>query len=253
MKHYCMRLFVPYFCCLLFFMHTQAQSIAQKNNTILYDKGEGSLRNEYFMPTSGTIMFYDAISKKLVATAEAKQDGIFNVKLPRNSRLYFEIKSGNRVYKFDGEDYELYTSSDGDPLQLLRLDFVLNPRYLKEGGGGDNSRESNIVLNKVHFDPGSANLRPESYEDLNVVVDLLKNNPDIRIEIHGHTDNQGNPQKNMQLSQDRANAVKNYLIKKGIDGSRIEAVGYGDTQPVATNDTEANRQKNRRIEYKIIR
>lgn len=252
MKHYCMQLALRYFCCLFFFMQVQAQSVAQKN-AIMYDKGEGSLRNEYFMPTSGTIMFYDVITKKLVATAEAKQDGIFNVKLPRNSRLYFEIKSGNRLYKFDGEDYELYTSSDGDPLQLLRLDFVLNPRYLKEGGGGDDNNTGNIVLNKVHFDPGSSNLRPESYEDLAVVVDLLKNNPDIRIEIQGHTDNQGNPQKNLQLSQERAMAVKNYLIKKGIDGNRINAVGYGDTQPIAANDTEANRQKNRRIEYKVIR
>jgi len=252
MKHKFMRLFILSFCCLFFFMNTQAQSVAQKN-TLLYDKGEGSLRNEYFMPTSGSIMFYDAITKKLIATAEAKQDGIFNVKLPRNSRLYFEIKSGGRLYKFDGEDYELYTSSDGDPLQLLRLDFVLNPRYLKEGNGGDNSGGGNIVLNKVHFDPGSANLRPESFEDLSAVVDLLKNNPDLRIEIQGHTDNQGDSQKNMQLSQERALAVKNYLIKKGIDGNRIDAVGYGDTQPVAANDTEANRQKNRRIEYKVIR
>lgn len=252
MKYHFMRIAILYFSCVLFFMNTQAQSVAQKN-TLLYDKGEGSLRNEYFMPTSGTIMFYDVITKKLIATAEAKQDGIFTVKLPRNSRLYFEIKSGNRVYKFDGEDYELYTSSDGDPLQLLRLDFVLNPRYLKEGSSGDNNADNNIVLNKVHFDPGSSNLKPESYEDLSIVVDLLKNNPDLRIEIQGHTDNQGNSQKNLQLSQQRAEAVKNYLIKKGIEGQRIDAVGYGDTQPVAPNDTEANRQKNRRIEYKVIR
>ncbi|MCS7076650.1 MAG: OmpA family protein [Bacteroidia bacterium] len=230
----------------------QAQPTAQKS-PVLYDKGEGSLRNEYFMPTSGTIMFYDVITKTLVATAEAKQDGTFNVKLPRNRRLYFEIKSGGRLYKFDGEDYELYTSSDNDPLQLLRLDFVLNPRYLKEGSNDSKTSNNNIVLNKVHFDPGSANLRPESYEDLNTVVDLLKSNPDLRIEIQGHTDNQGDKQKNMQLSQERAMSVKNYLVKKGIDPSRIDAVGYGDTQPIASNDTEANRQKNRRIEYRVIR
>ncbi|MDW8302880.1 MAG: OmpA family protein [Bacteroidia bacterium] len=251
MKNDYMRLLIFGLIWLVGFYNLQAQTTAQKS-PVLYDKGEGSLRNEYFMPTSGTIMFYDVITKALVATAEAKQDGTFTVKLPRNRRLYFEIKSGGRVYKFDGEDYELYTSSDSDPLQLLRLDFVLNPRYLKESVSENNNSNDHIVLKRVHFDPGSANLRPESYDDLDAVVELLRKNPDLRIEIQGHTDNQGSSQKNMQLSQERAIAVKNYLVKKGIHPSRIEAVGYGDTQPIAPNDTEENRQKNRRIEYRIL-
>lgn len=247
-----MRYFLFFLCGFLcsWLNFIQAQPVAK--NTPQYDKGEGSLRNEYFMPTSGTITFFDVITKKQVATTDARGDGLFNVKLPRNSRLFFEIKAGSHTYKFDGEDYELYTSSESEPLQLLRLDFVLNPRYLKEDGGGNGNENSNIVLNKVHFDPGSANLRTESYEDLNTVIDLLSNSPDLRIEIQGHTDNQGNTQRNMALSQSRAEAVRGYLIKKGIAASRINAVGYGDTQPVVDNDTEEHRQQNRRIEYKVL-
>ncbi len=64
----------------------------------------------------------------------------------------------------------------------------------------------------------------------------------------GHTDNVGNPRRNQQLSEQRAQAIRQYLVDHGIDGGRIEAVGYGDTQPVASNDTEEGRQQNRRIE-----
>jgi OOP family OmpA-OmpF porin len=70
----------------------------------------------------------------------------------------------------------------------------------------------------------------------------------VRIQISGHTDNVGNPQRNRALSQSRAEAVRAYLVEHGIDGSRVEAIGYGDTRPVASNDTEAGRQQNRRIE-----
>jgi outer membrane protein OmpA-like peptidoglycan-associated protein len=73
-----------------------------------------------------------------------------------------------------------------------------------------------------------------------------------RIEISGHTDNAGNPKTNQKLSEKRAQACRDYLISKGIDGSRIEAVGYGDQRPVAPNDSEDGRQQNRRIEAREL-
>jgi outer membrane protein OmpA-like peptidoglycan-associated protein len=77
-------------------------------------------------------------------------------------------------------------------------------------------------------------------------------NPDIRIEIGGHTDNQGSPEHNKTLSKNRALAVYNYLLSRGIDASRMTYAGFGDTKPISDNETEAGRALNRRTEFKII-
>lgn len=105
-----------------------------------------------------------------------------------------------------------------------------------------------LVLDGILFETGSATLDPASNPRLDRVVEYMTHRTSARIRIAGHTDNVGNPQRNQQLSEQRAQAVRAYLIAHGIDGSRVEAVGYGDTQPVASNDTEEGRAQNRRIE-----
>lgn len=105
-----------------------------------------------------------------------------------------------------------------------------------------------FVLDGVYFDSGKAILRPESFGRLDSVVEYMTHKKSARIEISGHTDNVGNPKKNKALSQKRVQACRDYLISKGIDGSRIEANGYGDERPIASNDSEVGRQQNRRIE-----
>ncbi len=105
-----------------------------------------------------------------------------------------------------------------------------------------------LVLDGVTFDTGKATLRPDSYSQLNQVVEFLTYKKSARIEISGHTDNVGNPKNNKALSERRARACRDYLISKGIDGSRVEARGYGDERPVASNESDAGRQLNRRIE-----
>lgn len=110
------------------------------------------------------------------------------------------------------------------------------------------SEPPRLVLDGVNFDTGKATLRPESHAQLNRVVEYMTYKKSARIEISGHTDNVGNPKKNKTLSEDRAQACREYLISRGIDGGRIEARGYGDEKPIASNDTEAGRQQNRRIE-----
>jgi outer membrane protein OmpA-like peptidoglycan-associated protein len=104
------------------------------------------------------------------------------------------------------------------------------------------------VLDGVTFDSGKATIRPESFPRLDGVVEYMTHKNGVRIEISGHTDNVGNPKANKTLSEKRARACREYLVSKGIDGSRIEAVGYGDERPVAPNTTEDGRQRNRRIE-----
>jgi outer membrane protein OmpA-like peptidoglycan-associated protein len=105
-----------------------------------------------------------------------------------------------------------------------------------------------FVLKGVTFDTARATIRPESFPMLDVVAEFMAHKKSARLEISGHTDNVGNPKTNKKLSEDRAKACRNYLVGKGIDVGRITAIGYGDTKPVAPNDSDENRQKNRRIE-----
>ena len=110
-----------------------------------------------------------------------------------------------------------------------------------------------VRLNNVFFDFDKWDLRPESYIELNRVVKLLVENPSIEIEMSAHTDSRGSDEYNFKLSDNRAKSVMEYIISKGIDPSRITSHGYGETKPVATNDTDEGRQLNRRVEFEILK
>lgn len=106
-----------------------------------------------------------------------------------------------------------------------------------------------IVLEGIVFKTGSANIEPRSEETLEEAFNTLDQNKDITVEIRGYTDNVGSPRANLRLSQRRADAVKAWLVKKGIAANRIVAKGYGQENPVGDNSTPEGRQKNRRIEF----
>ena len=103
----------------------------------------------------------------------------------------------------------------------------------------------------VFFETGQARIRTVSHPLLNEVALALKDNAKIRVEIQGHTDSQGNDALNLKLSQRRADAVRIYLIKKGITSDRMVARGHGETVPIADNRTAAGRAQNRRVEFVI--
>lgn len=109
-----------------------------------------------------------------------------------------------------------------------------------------------INLAGIQFASGSAQIRPESIAVLEQAAQVLRDNPTVRVEIQGHTDNQGNAASNQQLSEDRALAVAFYLTTAGIEADRLTAVGFGDTRPIADNSTNEGRQANRRIEFVVI-
>ena len=117
------------------------------------------------------------------------------------------------------------------------------------------SREGNLLAvtfkGDVTFDTNSTVLRPGLQSEINRVAGVLSQYPNTLVRVEGHTDSTGTDAYNMDLSNRRAMAVKNLLVQRGIADSRIDAVGYGETLPVATNDTEAGRQRNRRVEIKI--
>ncbi len=110
-----------------------------------------------------------------------------------------------------------------------------------------------VRLDHIYFDFDKTILKPESYTELARVIDFLNQNPNVAIEIAGHTDSRGSDDYNQRLSQGRTQAVVDYLISKGIDAGRLKAVGYGESRPVDTNDTEEGRARNRRVEFTIIR
>lgn len=109
-----------------------------------------------------------------------------------------------------------------------------------------------IVLESIYFQTDSTRLEPPAIEELEKLYAFLQQHPEQRIAIYGHTDNVAPDHYNLTLSQGRAEAVVNYLINKGIDPVRLSATGYGETQPIDTNDTEEGRQKNRRVELELL-
>lgn len=107
-------------------------------------------------------------------------------------------------------------------------------------------------LDNVHFDTDKATLRPDSYTQLNDLLSFLQRHPATKVEIAGHTDNTGTDAHNLKLSQDRANSIRNYLLKKGIAAAQVTAKGYGSSVPVADNSTGEGKQLNRRTEVRIL-
>ncbi|KAB7732125.1 OmpA family protein [Rudanella paleaurantiibacter] len=110
-----------------------------------------------------------------------------------------------------------------------------------------------VRLNNIFFDTGKSELRPESGPELDRMVTTMNENPKLAIELAGHTDNVGSNETNLKLSQDRADAVREYFIGKGIEPDRVGSKGYGESKPVAPNDTDEGRQQNRRVEFVIVK
>lgn len=108
------------------------------------------------------------------------------------------------------------------------------------------------VIAGIEFDTGKATIRPIPRTTLNEAASVLKEFPNLKISIRGHTDNVGPREKNVTLSGERADAVKAYLVGKGVEADRIETKGIGPDQPIADNKVAAGRQKNRRIEFKLL-
>jgi outer membrane protein OmpA-like peptidoglycan-associated protein len=112
---------------------------------------------------------------------------------------------------------------------------------------------TSIVLNNIFFDFDKAVLKPESFPELNRIVQLMNERPGMTVEVTGHTDATGPAEYNMILSERRAKAVSGYLVKQGIAADRIATLFHGESKPIETNDTREGRAKNRRVEFKIVK
>lgn len=160
------------------------------------------------------------------------------------------------VCLLSGRDYALNVSEDGYLFHsesfTIKSSDALNEVYKKNIALKPIKAGESIVLKNVFFDTDKFDLKPQSHAELDKLVAFLKLNKELKIELGGHTDNQGSSSHNLTLSDNRAKAVLNYLVSKGIKADRLSAKGYGDSKPIASNDTDEGRAQNRRTEFKVV-
>ena len=140
---------------------------------------------------------------------------------------------------------ELNIASNGNPVEMALLDFIKSGKAIDKKAWFD--------FDRLLFETGSATLKPESAEQLKNIAEILKAYPTVNVKLGGYTDNTGNANNNLKLSGDRAAAVKAELEKLGIAETRLESEGYGQANPVASNDTEESRALNRRISIRVTK
>jgi outer membrane protein OmpA-like peptidoglycan-associated protein len=187
---------------------------------------------------SAYILVEDLNSGELIAVNKSNSaTGQYLVVLPAG-RTY-SVSSNKEGYFFYSQSFEVPTSAH---FQEIKKDIELKP--IEKG--------AKVVLNNIFFETGKATLTPQSRLELEKAIELLRVNPTMVIEIGGHTDNVGDDAYNMKLSHDRAKAVRDYLVTEGVASERIQAKGYGELNPVASNETESGRTANRRTEFVIL-
>ena len=190
-------------------------------------------------PVEALLRLSDVSSQSL--TSQLKSDAVtgeFLIALPAGNTYALSVTAEG--YLFHSEKFSLAENKTNEPYAL-----TVELQKIKEG--------SAIVLQNIFFDLDKDEMKIESLSELKELAEFLETNPDLRIEISGHTDNQGTADYNEDLSLRRANAVTNYLVEReGIATDRLETKGYGASQPIASNDTEEGRAKNRRTEFKVL-
>jgi len=196
---------------------------------------------------------FDAVTKKPIEAVVQLFDLNTNA---LTQQVYSDGETGEYTAVLnEGRAYAMYAAAPGYLLKSLSFDYSSQKQfdpltldiYLDPAKSGRSA-----VLNNLFFDSNKATLKPRSRTELSRLVEFLRQDPSLRVEVAGYTDNVGTPAANLSLSQRRAQAVFDYLTSQGVPASRLRAKGYGETRPLAANDTEAHRAQNRRIELRIL-
>lgn len=193
-----------------------------------------TITNFKMVPSAGDLVRFTSKKTGKVYSGTSGANGKFQILLPKEK--FFVFVQG---FQSDDTGAELVI-----PQVAGQIIFTYNIRY---------ELPKVFTLDNVHFDTNKSTIRPESFETLGNLVDLMKRKKTMVIELSGHTDNVGDEKANQKLSENRAKSVKDYLVSKGISETRITAVGYGSTRPAASNETDEGRQKNRRTEVSITK
>lgn len=205
---------------------------------VTYFKGK-ILDNKDRTPLEAVFEVIDLKTNKMVvASSSDPETGEFLVCIPTNS--HYAVNAVKEHYLFYSENFEI----DGQHSKITPYEKDIALKRIELGEG--------IVLKNVFFDTDKSVLKTESQVELDRLVLLMQQNPNMKIEIGGHTDNVGNKEHNAALSKNRAKSVYDYLVSKKIDAQRLTYQGYGFDKPIASNDTEDGRALNRRTEFTII-
>lgn len=188
-------------------------------------------------PVVSTLELNNLASHQTISHIQTDDAGNYFMTLPVGKDYAFNVNS--KGYLFYSDNFLMANKS---PDSTYIKNILLEPI----------ASNASVVLKNIFFEVNKYELNPESQTELDNLVRLLNENPTMEIEISGHTDNVGKPSDNMILSNNRAKAVVNYLIRKKINPARLVAKGYGETKPIADNKTEAGRLQNRRTEMRVI-
>ncbi len=190
-------------------------------------------------PLESEISYFSLPEGKLIGIARSnKVDGSFKLVLPGGFKYSFTAQAQGFISINDNLDIRTDIR-----YQELNLDLFMVPFEIGE----------TVRLNNIFFNYKDYQLLEDSYFELDRLIKILQENPNLEIEIAGHTDNIGSSYYNYNLSLKRAESVANYLIQKGIETRRLVVKGYGEKEPIAPNDTEEGRSLNRRVEFKILK
>lgn len=184
-----------------------------------------------------TVELTEINSRSLISNLQTDEDGNYLVTLPEGKDYAFNVN--RKGYLFYSDNFSLIKNTTDS---FYTVDIPLQPI---EAGAA-------IVLKNIFFENNKSELNPASITELDKVVSLLNDNPKLTIQISGHTDNVGKSTDNLTLSLNRAKSVTAYLVSKGINTKRLIPKGFGATAPVAGNDTEEGRSKNRRTELNVL-
>ena len=220
------------------------QTFAQSGDTLIYAQGK----------------IISAASKRPI---EAK---ITYKSLPYCSKNGFLTGDSYSFPLFDNEKYSIEVEAPGyaiakymlDPKdansnRIVEKDIELGlPNSAAQVAETTHTAGKVMRLDNLIFNVGTSKIEPSSHEELDDVVKMLHDNPNMVIQLEGHTDVKGDPRLNMKLSEDRVNAVKTYLVSKGSDKNRIKTKAFGGTQPLSRENTEEAHKLNRRVELRVL-
>ena len=206
-------------------------------DTVLFMKGTVT-EEKTDNPIVAKLELIDMDESRVVATTLSDKDGKYKMKIPKKKDYGIELNAQGYMFYVDTVGLQRTTFRDNTAVRNYQL------AKLEVG--------AKVVLKNIYFDTGKSTLKTESYEELDRIVKFLKNNPSLKIEVSGHTDNIGSRSYNRKLSKSRAKSVVDYFIGHGVSADNLEYEGYAFDQPVATNATEEGRAQNRRVEFKIL-
>lgn len=184
-----------------------------------------------------TVILTDINSRQIISKLQTDEEGNYLITLPVGKDYAFNVH--RKGYLFYSQNYNMDSTSTDS---VFNVDIPLEPI----------EANAKIILKNVFFDTKKTDLKPASTTELDNVVRLMNENPNMKILISGFTDNVGKPADNLKLSSGRAVAVVKYLVAKGLNKERLSFKGFGEAKPIATNDTEEGRALNRRTELSVV-